>query len=87
MPNTNINNYELLTADEASTISKTAEANLEEQTISLLIKYAAKAGLNYLLYQNRISIELKEKLQSKKYTVKDIEHCAIPGRLVLISWE
>lgn len=81
------NEFELITAEEAASLSEAAESKITISTISLLIKHSANVGLKYVLYQGSVSLEIRELLTEKHYIVKDVNHCAIPGRLVLIQWK
>lgn len=77
---------ELLPADQARALSELAEIEAETATIGYAINTAVNTGETEVLYNNTISSEMIDKLESQGYLVEPLKDTAKPGTQYKISW-
>ena len=76
----------LISASEARSLSQSALISAESSTIAYAINNAVNTGETSVLYNNIISSNMIEKLESEGYLVEAIKNTAVPGTQYKISW-
>ena len=77
---------ELLSASEARSLSELAEIEAETATIAYAINNAVNTGETEILYNNKISSDMIEELESQGYLVEPANNTAKPGTQYKIRW-
>ena len=81
----NIN--ELQSASSISDISDSAIDVIDQISAAQSINSNANTGEHQVLWQRPLSENLKTALTDAGYSVEELDHVAIPGRLSVISWK
>ena len=76
----------LVAASAVKTVAEGAVAELEEMQVAHCINEAANTGAYDAVYCRPMSKDLREKLESKGYTITQPVPLAKPGDEYIISW-